>query len=353
VRNYYFPILAGQLSVEVGSVLIDKASFHKVAAEHATGANIPLEFVESVSRVLTSEPAFNAKGAINGGELNERSFPPDDLARMKEVYTTYRLLHVRVPVHLKRKDGSKPSSYIDLFIASLPDGAKPFALFARGSITVPAEMKFFSGARAYGAMVASEDGVVTFLGDAENPAHTGWNPKAEKLAANWRSPSQTLRHIHHALRDLYTLVADTVEQEDKDALIDFFSLLDQTQSSKGRKKRTPTPPPDLPRRERALMIKSHAGGFAVVPGPGAAKWRFPKIVDVRVAYDIISGDAFKRHNKFDFDLTDQEIEIELRNAEITPLRPNKVRLSITSPDFRFEASGFDQNRDLVVDARTV
>jgi hypothetical protein len=353
VRNYYFPILAGRLSVEIGSVLIDKDTFHSVAAAHIAAANIPLEFVESVSRALNSPPGFQAQKPINGVGLNDQSFTPDELAAMKVGYGNHLLLHVRVPVQLKRKDGSNPSGYIDLFLRALPEEARPFALFARGSLTIPAEMRFFSGAHAYGAMVASDDSTVTFLGDAENPAHTGWNANAEKLAANWRSPANTLRHIRHALRELYMLIVEAIEQEDRDALIDFFSLLDQSRSAERKKKRTPVPPPEIPRREKALIIRSRAGGFAVIPGPGAAKWKFPKFVDVRVAYDMMGGDPFKRHNKFDFDLTTDDINIDSENVDINPLRANKIRLSVTSPDFRFEASGFDENRDLIVDARTV
>ncbi len=353
LRNYYFPILSGRLSVEVGSVLIDRTTFYTVAAEHVSATSIPLVFVESVSQTINSEPEFRADVPINGTGLEGGSFQPDQMALIKALFGNYGLLHVRVPVRLKRKDGTNPLSYIDLFLTRLPEEAKPFALFARGSITVPAEGRFFSGAHAYGAMVASDDNVVAFLGDAENPAHTGWNANAEKLAANWRSPSQTLRNIRHALRDLYTLVADSVEHDDRDALIDFFSLLDSTSSANGPKKRTPKPRIDLPKREKALMIKSKSGGFFIVPGPAAANWKFPKIVDVRVAYDIVSGDAFKRHSKFDFDLSDQDIKIDLQNMQMNPLRSNKVRLSIGGPDFKFEASGFDVNRDLVVDARTV
>ena len=354
VRNYYFPILAGRLTVEVGSTVIDRTTFHAVAAARVSAANIPLGFDEEVSGVLETEPVFVANTAINGGGLSENSFAADKLGEMKKVFSSGELLRVRVPVKLKRKDGSNPSSHIDLYLKPLPDGAKPFALFARGSITVPGEMKYFAGVHSFGAMVASDDGVVAFLGDAENPAHTAWNANAEKLALNWRSPAQTLRNIRHALRDLYVLVSDKVEQEDKDALIDFFSLLDQSRSTKGPKKRTPVVvPPDLPQREKALMIRPHSGGFSIVPGPGATNWKFPKIVDVRVAYDIIGGDPFKRHNKLDFDLMGQDIDIDAENANVNPLRPNKLRLSVTSADFRLEASGFDINRDLVVDARTV
>ncbi|MEQ1932766.1 MAG: hypothetical protein ABL962_02645 [Fimbriimonadaceae bacterium] len=353
VGNYYFPILAGKLTVEVGTVTIDRNSFHRIAAAVASGANIPLPFVEQVSSQLTVQPTYAAKSVVDGKALEEASFAAEQLAAMKADFASGKLLHVRVPIQLKPKGGANILSRIDLFLKRLPDDAKSFALFVRGSITVPGEIRYFGGAHAYGAMVASEDGVVAFLGDAENPAHTGWNASAEKLTARWRAPSGTLHNIRYALRDLYTLVADSIQREDRDALIDFFSLLDQGQSSTGKKKRTPKVPQNLPHREKALLIRSQPGGFAIVAGPGAQSWTFPKIVDVRVAYDIVSGDPFKRHHKFDFDLEGKDISIKADSAEVTPLRANKLRLSLTAADFRLEASGFDVNRDLVVDARTV
>jgi hypothetical protein len=352
VRNYYFPILAGRLTVEVGSLVINRTSFHGIAQTVTGGQNIPFAFVEEVSNRLDVAPALMATTAMNGKGIEEKSFAADGLAALKAEFAKGSLLHVRVPVQLKRKDGTNPASWVDLFLKALPEDGKPFALFARGSITVPSEMKYF-GAHAYGAMVASDDGVVAFLGDAENPAHTGWNSNAEKLAKGWRSPSGTLRHIRYALRELYTIVSDRVEQEDRDALIDFFSLLDHARSSKGKKKRTPKKKLDLPPREKALIIRAHNGGFAVVAGPGAARWKFPKVVDVRVAYDIVGGNPFKRHSKYDFDLTDGDITVEAVDADVTPLVANKLRLSVKSADFQLEASGFDRNRDLVVDARTV
>jgi hypothetical protein len=360
VRNYFFPILRGRLVVEVGNVTIDRSTFHTVAAGvtsgtgGSAGVNIPLRFVEEVAASLDSAPVVTATGAIDGGGLAETMFSQTDRESMKASFASGGLLHVRVPVTLKRKSGVDTPSQIDLFLKSLPEGAKPFALFSRGSITVPGEMRYFGGAHAFGAMVASDDGIVEFLGDAENPAHTGWNASAGKLLKSWRAPSETLRHIRHALRELYDLVVDRVQHEDRDALMDFFALADQTRSVAGPKKRTPTKMPELPVREKAISIHSRNGGFTVVPGPAAAKWQFPKIVDVRVAYDIIGGNGFSRHSRFDFDLTEgDDIAIEAQNAEVTPLRPNKLRLKVTSQDFRLTASGFDVNRDLIVDARTV
>jgi hypothetical protein len=353
VRNYYFPILAGKLTVEVGTHAIDQKTFHTVAASVANISNIPLDFVEAVSRQLASPPAYAGISGIDGRGVADKCFASEQLAAMKFAFGKGELLHVRLPVQLKKKQGANPIGSIDLFMKQLPENGKPFALFARGSITVPGEIRYFSGAHAYGAMVASEANIVEFLGDAENPAHTGWNSTAEKLGKNWRSPAATLKHVRYALRDLYNLVSDRVEQEDRDALVDFFSLLDQTQSSKGKKKRTPKVPPNLPAREKALLIRARAGGFLLVPGLGASKWTFPKIVDIRVAYDLTGGDPFKRHSTFDFDLTKDEVNVSAENADVTALRPNKLRLTVKSPEFKLEASGFDLNRDIIVDARTV
>ncbi|MCS3729348.1 hypothetical protein [Bradyrhizobium betae] len=358
VRNYYFPILAGRLVVEVGSVLIDDKTFHKVAAATssgggAAGARIPLGFVEEVSNRLGATPPVNAQGAINGNGLAVSNFVEADIASMKSAFAAHKLLHVRVPVRLKPKAGGDANSFIDLFLKPLPDGEKPFALFVRGAITVPGENRYFSGTHAYGAMVASDGDIVDFLGDAENPAHTAWNANAEKLSQRWRSPAQTLRHVRYALRDLYSLVAERVEQEDRDALVDFFSLADKARSVQGPKKRVKVVVPVLPKRAKAISIQSRKGGFTIAPGPGASAWTYPKTVDVRVAYDIVRGDGFKAHSRLDFDLNEGELEIELKNADVTPVRSNKLRLLVASPDFGLTVSGFDENRDLLVDARTV
>lgn len=353
VRNYYFPILAGHLVVEVGSTLIDRKTFHQVADSLSGGHGIaiPLQFVEEVSAQLQQTPSFLAASAMNGRGLEEKSFSGDDIAAMKKSFSENSLIHARVRVKLKPAGGGERVSHVDLFLKSVPETDKPFALFVRGSITVPGEMRYFSGAHAWGAMIAADGGVVAFLGDAENPAHTAWNANAERLSERWKLPSPTLKHIRHALRELYGCIADQIEREDRNALIDLFSLADHTQSSAGKKKRSRKPDINAVPREKAISIKPRKGGFQVVAGPGAAKWTFPKMVRVRVAYDLIGANPFNRHSKFDFDLTKGGIDIEACAANVDPVKPNTLDVQVTGPDFSITAHGFDENRDIVVDAR--
>lgn len=354
IRNYYFPILAGRLVVEVDGVLIDSKTFHAVAAEFAkthSGHPIALPFVEAVSKAMGQPPAITASASPGAKGITEKMFSAGQIEQMKSAYRDGHLLGVRVPLVLKRHGGESISTHIDLFLQSLPEGRKPFALFVRGSITVPGEVRYFAGTQALGAMIANHKDVVEFLGDAENPAHTNWIASAEKLTQRWDSAG-VVKRIRYALSELYGLIAEQVAREDENALIDLFSLIDKSRSAAGPKKRSKKPDIKVEPREKAISIKGRKGGFEVVAGPGAAKWGFPKKVRIRIAYDTMTGNPFTAHSKYDFDLTKNEISIEAKDATVEAQGAYVLVASVTGPDFSVSGVGFDDNRDLVVDART-
>ncbi len=355
IGNYYFPILAGRLVVEVGSTVIDAKSFGTVAKQTMIGEKDNPDrysFVEQVSARLSNEPAFEAKLPATAKSLAADHFDDAQVSKMKDCYGRGELVHVRMPVRLRRKDGEEKISSVDLFMKPPPENSKPFVLFARGSITVPGEARYFGGANAYGAFVARQEDIVSFLGDAENPAHTTWSGTAEKLNANWRSPAQALKFLRYALWDLHSIVSDQGDRKDKDALIDFFSIVDPAKSESRKKGKTTVVPPDLSPREKAFRIQKRGqGGFAIVPGPGVVHWEFPKSIRVRVAYDVLGANPFNKHSPLDFDLTGEDIDVETTNMTVSTPEANVLELSITSPEFLLEAKGFDTNRDLVVNAK--
>lgn len=354
ITNYYFPILAGKLVVEVGNLTIDRESFLDIAASHTPVHHVPFGFVKRISDTIGTRCETSAQKPVGNSELTEDAFSPDDIATMKGRFAAGELVRVRVPVLLKPKDDDDRTSYIDLYLQALPEGEKPFALIARGPITLPGERRYFGASAAYGALVAVDEDVAGFLGDAENPAHTAWNTQAKKLTEGWRSPAPTLSAIRHALRHFYALIADQEEAEDTEALIDFFSLLDQTQGERGKRRRSPKPKPEIPQREKAISIRRCDGGFDLVSGPGTAEWEFPRIIRVRVAYDMIGANPFRMHSPFDFDLgTSDDIEIEAEGVTCEPLKPNVLKVVAESKDFHVRLRGFDQKRDIVVDARAL
>ena len=200
-------------------------------------------------------------------------------------------------------------------------------------------------------MVANDENIVAFLGDAENPAHTAWNSNAEKLTDRWRNAGATLSSIRHSLRHFHDLLSERQDTKDDDALRDFFSLVDQGQDKKRKKRRVPKPEIDVPKRETAIVIQKRKGGFQIVLGPAVADWALPQDLRVRVAYDMIGANPFKRHSRFDFDLTNGDITLESDGAKVVPANQYSLAIRITDKDFRISASGFDERRDIVVDAR--
>jgi len=354
IKNYYFPILSGKLEVEVGNRVINANTFLEIA-EEVENTGVPFAFVRAVSEQTDQAADLASDRAVGKSELDETFFTPQEWDEIRGKFNAGKLIKIRVPVQLRPKERGNLESHLDLYLQKLPEGEQPFALYSRGPIILPAERRYFSGASAWGALVANEPNLAAFLGDAENPAHTRWNPQAEKVRANWRMPSETLRSIRHSLKNLYVQVADLEEVEDVDALADIFSIAKPEQPKTGKRPVTPNPKPDIESRQKAISILERKGGFSVVSGPGAKDWDLPRLIRIRVAYDMIGADPFKRHSPFDFDLTKaSEIEVTTTGGEIARRhKSNAIIIKIEDPNFRVDFEGFDENRDIVAEARLV
>lgn len=355
VENYYFPILAGQLVVEIGDTLIDRTNFLQIAGE--AGLRIPFAYVAAVSDRLDSEPDAVSALPITAEGVTEAQFP-ELIPALRAKLAAGELVHVRFPVEVCPAVGAYAGktlvSCFDVFLQNPETPGESYSLFVRGALTIPGERRWFGNIAAYGAMVARGGSVADLLGDAENPAHTSWNATAEKLTRRWKGGDAAVRAVRHAPRQLQQLLGGKIEQKDPDALVDFFSLIDENAEPKARRRRkSARPRPKVEPRERSFLVHGREGGFSLVAGPGAQKWAYPCQIRIRCAYDIIGSDPFKRWSAFDFSLEKDEIALELENAEIAQRKGNSVRVNLTAPDFSLRASGFDVNRDLLVEARSV
>jgi hypothetical protein len=350
VKHYYFPILAGALVVEVGGTTVSSANISDVAAMF-NGLDLPIEFASAVQTQRSNSPQAVAINAIGTAGLTESDFSRETLTQLRSDFQNGALIHVEAPIRLSSKADGQVDTHIRLFLQLPAAPNDSCALFIRGSLTVPGEgKKNFANVPAYGALVAADPQIEAFLGDAENPAHTSWDAHTEKLTASWKNPYNSLRGIRSALKSLYQLVAEEAEQEDQDALIDFFSLVDHSPSGGTKRKRTPKKVEPIQPREVFLNVQPRSGGFVIAPGAGAASRTYPVRLRVRLAYDMLGADPFKRFSPFDFDLK-KDIGLELENAEAEFAKANVAVVTLQSADFRISATGFDANRDLLVEAR--
>ncbi len=350
VKHYYFPILAGALTIEVGSCTVSETNILEIA-HSIPDMDIPLDFAGAVQAQRSNPPLVVAKNFIDVSGLTENNFSADDLTLLRNTFQKGELVHVEVPVRLSSKVQGQMVTKVLLFLQkSAANPTDSCALFIRGFLTVPGERRHFSGVPAYGALVASEPNIEAFLGDAENPAHTSWDPQTEKLKANWANAANALRGIRASLKTLYQLVAEEDDQQDEDALIDFFALVDQSPAAGARRKKTPRTVSPIEPRERFMIVQPRMGGFAITPGAAAASRTYPIKLRIRLAYDLLGANPFKRFSPFDFNLK-RDIGIEADQATTELSAANVLVATLQSADFRIEASGFDANRDLIVEAR--
>jgi hypothetical protein len=354
VRNYFFPILTGQLEVEIEGQSINADSFNDIAAKYTKNdANSALmEFIRALHEKKESAPDVilgaswprNIEGAL---EINS-------LERLRKAFSNAALIHVRCPITLKRKDGSQSDSHFDLFLKHTDEDQQGEAIFVRSAITVPDEARFFRGRQVFGALVASQVSIASFLGDAEHPAHTRWNGSAEKLERNWKAAKLRLSEVRNSMNALYKALAHAVEIKEDNALIDVFFIPDDSeekQAKEGRRRKVDVPPmPTLTPTPKLFRIVDRKGGFSVKSGPGLSSEKLPLRVKIRAAYDIERGNPFKQYNSLDFDFNNSDMQVSASGANHSIVESNEILIEATELEFSVDVKGFDEHRDVLVKA---
>lgn len=353
IRNYFFPVLTGQLEVEVDGELLNASSFDNVASRYAAGCNSAdsdlIAFIRSINAAREKQPTITLKESWTKDV--ETAIDPAALETLRQTFNVENgLIHARVPIALRRKKGTEELTWFDLFLRKAPEGKRGDALYVRSAITVPDEARYFRARQVFGALVAEDGAIASFLGDAENPAHTRWNGAAEKLDKNWKAGKARLSEIRNSLSRLYEALSQAVEVREPEALIDVFSIPDLTSGNTGRKRTRPTVIPPIAPSPKLYRILERQGGFSIAAGPGLTEDKLPLRVKVRAAYDVLRGDPFKRFNALDFDLTSDELDVSASGADFAATAPNELTIDATDVGFRVDLDGFDRNRDLMVRA---
>ncbi len=353
VRNYYFPILTGRLSVIVNDEVIDDTTFDHVA--NSLPGSVPhavLDFVRQLQRRQQDTPNLILPPSWQIRNVTAELLGPEVVSNLRDRFKNGELLIIRAPLTVVPKANHTLQTHIDLFLRAARPGEKCQTLVVRGAITVPTEGKRAALPECHAALVANDDHISRLLGDAENPAHTQWNERAEKLRAEWRGGNFVLRRVRAVLPEIFLFLTDRIERVDPLALLEFFAI--PKSSRPGTAPHTPTGgrPDNLPPSQpKAFRIEKRAGGFAILPDQGITTAQFPMKMRVRCAYDVLSGNPFKRFSEYDFSFYDTSLTIKKNNASFWPTEPNAIDAEADRADFKIEVVGFDPNRDLIIEAQ--
>ncbi len=358
IEHYYFPILQDSLEVSVTSdhevaQITSENIIAKAEAFELPAAKLNmLNFVRRALAERRRESPYTVKETWVKNGIRD-AFDTETLNSLRSAYKLSPV-HIRLLISLeeRRQNGiSNLSTYIDVFLQKADAEEIGGDLYVRGAITIPAEAKF-AGRKAFGLLIADEVHVSDLLGEAENAAHTRWNTQSDRAKARYRSSKTTIAAIKKALLTCFDLLDEAETKDDVDALKRFFSI-EKANTDGGQRPgvgRDNGPGP-LPPKPPLLRIEKASGAIRVYSGPGFGNNNIGKRIRVRCAYDLFSGNPFKNYTAWDFEIgKDISYTSASSDVDILESKENFVIFLPLSQNFTLELTGFDQNRDVIVDA---
>jgi hypothetical protein len=279
-----------------------------------------------------------------------------DVAVLRGRFAAGERLAFRVPLLVKRKKARPAASWFDVYLEHDDALRKPEHHFIRSLITIP-DVRV-NGERAARALIVIEDPALSrFLGDAENPAHSDWSERADKIRTQYEHGASTLRFVKNSASFLASLLGRPPEGRDRDFLRDLFSIDAPEASAPAGSVNTRIPiragsgesgagaatPGGA--ATAAVTIGRIAGGFTIRGNAAVAG----RPLRGEVAYRVRAGNPFRKHSPFDFDLlAGDAIATECDGARLRPTGVNAFELVPGAAKFQISMKGFDPRRDLVV-----
>ncbi|MDF1818643.1 MAG: hypothetical protein P1U54_08395 [Immundisolibacteraceae bacterium] len=369
IEHYFFPILSDELIVEIlvngKPIIINRETIDDIAKTYfgendlvfSGTAELAKWYLEqNQSTLLKAELQLPHKSPIWSDDLFDQSL----LSKLTNTLDMQKPIAVRVPLYVIPTGQDPIVSHFDLVLERDPDLNQPLDVFLRSGITISGVHSL----REHGirALVISQDkALVTMLGDSENPAHTEWQDRSRNFVGKYRAGKSTLAFVKDAPRGFLRLLNRQSEVIDDTALRHIFpegpsgresprtedQAEGQSSGKQGPGKQGP-PTPKIPKQQKKFILSQRSGGFEFhLSDYGLEK--LPLNIKVSMAYDVRRGNPFKRWKAADFDVSENALLIEVNGGDILRQKKNEINLKIDSKKFIFKVTGFDPERDLIVD----
>ena len=370
VQDYFYPILKDDLVVTVEDAdtqtVLNAQSLATVVSESADAIRDVIQPLLNLTQWAlhrTDEKSLIVLNSFMGKatKWNRKSIDDRLFEGMRRTLSEAGRIAVRIPAIVQYKNGLSKRTQFDAYIERAEGSAQKRPMFIRDGIVI-SDVRSRLMRDVY-AIVAIDDAPLTgFLGDAENPAHTEWSEETSHFKGKYVNGAATLRFIRNAVSDLCQMLAEAADDDDPELLLDVFSVgtgKDQrgisvqfsSMTNKGgeaaidRLKVLNT----KPRKHKSFRLSSRQGGFRVGSLSDVVEPRRP--VEVLIAYDRRGGNPLKKYSNSDFQLDQNPICIEAKNA-ITEIRgANHLVIYPLADEFSVVVTGFDFNRDLFLQAR--
>lgn len=361
VHQYFFPLLRGDLVVEVTDGVhrqcIDAETVDNLGSADDSTARLCAFARWALTRHDEHRILLPAPGSA-APKWDDGVIDPAELVSLRDRFAAGERLAFRVPVLVKRRKARPASAWFDVYLERDERLRKPEHHFIRSLITIPdVRVSGNKGVRAL--IVAEEYALSRFLGDAENPAHSDWSERADKIRTEYDHGASTLRFVKNSASFLASLITRPPSGRERDFLADLFSV-----ESEDGPPREDSVTPRIPIRAAAGSSGEGAGNGGEI-GTGGSGVTISRIADgftIRgagaavglplygeVAYRLRAGNPFRKHSPFDFNLLDGgDIAVQSSGVRLRIAASNAFRIVPTETKFHISMKGFDPRRDLVV-----
>ncbi len=360
IIHYFYAIMNGDLEVEIagdsGTVKLDSVNLAEMASDQNWRGTAwedmnRSSFLKFIKNCIENEEngqfVLLPDECAESLQIDESSFG-NRLDHLREDFAESDFLSVRVPLFVQMVGKPKSKSYFDIHMHKTPTLKEPQEYYIRSGITIT-EMRTLGTHQVRTLLVAKDDPISEFLGDAETPAHTKWNRETEGFKSKYENAAKTLAFITRSLVSIVSLLDEPPKERQKDFLKDIFfvSQPEREDEEIGREKSVPL---ITAKRKRFGIVRTGNGIRITLLEDDP---RLPIRGHLKLAYDVRRGNPFKNFEVHDFDLGSGSVATNSRSCSITVCGPNAIEMSINNRDFFLELGGFDKNRDLVVDIQEI
>lgn len=367
IKQFFYPILRGKLEVEIqyeDHAIVLKKDTLKKEVENLDFTKLPAKETPNKDQLLSLfEMAEWMLQQKEENHIRLQCTKPNRAYRwVKELFENIDLTELQ-----RRFDSGAPLSFI-IPVKHQPEGEQaelrefhaylqkdltlqePETIFIRDALTITG-VKSLKRKGARGIVVISDSKLVTFFGQAEGPAHTGWHK--DNFRVKYENTDEIISFVQRSLQEIYNKLQLPAEGLDKTLLSDLFFIEapeaedgNDGGKRKGKKKdKDPNfePPPKRIKKYILTQIESE-GGFRITSNPEAEE--LPEAITITLAYDRPDGKPLGKYSSLDFNV--KNLEVAKTNIIMETLENNVIEFTPTDKNFELKVKGFDQNRDLIV-----
>lgn len=365
VRQYVFPIMSGQLEVDVHCASrsktwrIRKDTLESLIKElnwkdqhEEDSIHQLLDLATYVMERSGKKPdAEYACANRNRADWSDLSLDAEKIDQVKRNLLSHDLVQLRVPVGVKREGRKKSaSSHFDVYLHKVAGQTTGNVHFVRQGLLIT-EVAVRTGYGIVGAVIVDDGPLAGLLRAAENPAHTKWLAGSDRLRTEYTGGRSRVSLVKGAPKRIIRDFFESDSETDYDILSDLFPDGEPGKGAGGgkkeKKKKTPGkvyPPPPTP---KVVRFEKTAAGFSAAAGP--AFGHDGSQMTIEMAYDIARGNPFRKWERFDF--TADQLEVQAHLCKVVSAAGNRIEFIPAGADFRLDVSGFGTTRDLIVRLR--